>query len=197
MAIYNEILVWANNKPAFLKDALRRIISNSAIAQTDIDELVLLLKKENGDTSVALNAISIDNTHIPATLATGTIYPKLISIKEPINVCALHNQGHLQFPNSGLTVVYGNNGSGKSSYSRILKKLCWSRNSNVELKKNVFNPSASQQKVDFIIEVNGTNTPFQWLENSPTHSALSSIFVYDSDCGNVYINNENPTQYKP
>jgi energy-coupling factor transporter ATP-binding protein EcfA2 len=197
MAIYNEILIWASNKPAFLKDALRRIISSSSINQTDIDELVSLLKKENGDTSVTLNAIPIDNTHIPATVATGTVYPKLISIKDPINVCALHNQGHLQFPNSGLTVVYGNNGSGKSSYSRILKKLCWSRNSNVELKKNVFSPSASQQKVDFIIELNGTSTPFQWLENSPTHSALSSIFVYDNDCGNVYVNNENPTQYKP
>lgn len=197
MAIYNEILVWASNKPAFLKDALRRIISSSEITQADIDELVLLLKKENGDISVTLNAIPIDNTHIPTTVATGTVYPKLISIKDPINVCALHNQGHLQFPNSGLTVVYGNNGSGKSSYSRILKKLCWSRNSNVELKKNVFSPSASQQKVDFIIEVNGTNTPFQWLENSPTHPAMSSIFVYDNDCGNVYVNNENPTQYKP
>lgn len=122
MAIYNEIVVWSNNKPSFLKDALRRIISSSAITQTDIDELVLLLKKENGDTTVTLNAIPIDNTHIPATVATGTVYPKLISIKDPINVCALHDQGHLQFPNSGLTVVYGNNGSGKSSYSRILKK---------------------------------------------------------------------------
>ncbi len=197
MAIYNEILIWANNKPAFLKDALRRIISSSAITQTDIEELVSLLKKENGDTSVTLNAIPIDNTHIPTTVATGTVYPKLISIKDPINVCALHNQGQLQFPNSGLTVVYGNNGSGKSSYSRILKKLCWCRNSNVELKKNVFSPSAAQQKVDFIIEVNGISTPFQWRENSPTHSALSSIFVYDNDCGNVYVNNENPTQYKP
>lgn len=197
MAIYNEILIWANNKPAFLKDALRRIISSSAITQTDIAELVSLLKKENGDATITLNAIPIDNTHIPTTVATGTVYPKLISIKNPINVCALHNQGHLQFSNSGLTVIYGNNGSGKSSYSRILKKLCWSRNSNVELKKNVFTPSTTQQKVDFIIEENGTNTPFQWTENSPTHSALSSIFVYDNDCGNVYVNNENPTQYKP
>ena len=197
MAIYNEILAWANNKPAFLKDALRRIISSSAITQADIDELVLLLKKENGDTTVTINAIPIDNTHIPTTVATDTVSTKLISIKDPINVCALNNQGHLQFPNNGLTVVYGNNGSGKSSYSRILKKLCWSRNSNVELKKNVFSPSATKQKVDFIIQVNGINIPFQWLENSPTHPAKSSILVYDNDCGNVYVNNENPTQYKP
>lgn len=197
MSIYNEILSWSNNKPEFLKDALRRIISSTDLTQTDIDELALLVKKECGDTSVTLNSNPIDNTHIPTLISAGTVYPKLLSIKDPINICALHDQGHLQFPNNGLTVVYGNNGSGKSSYSRILKKLCWSRNSNVELKKNVFSPSTSQQKVDFIIEINGMSTPFQWLENSPTHPSLSSIFVFDNECGNVYVNNENPTQYKP
>lgn len=197
MAIYNEILTWSCNKPSFLRDALRRIISNTIISQTDIDELVLLLKKENGDSTVILNSIPIDNTHIPTIVATTTAYPKLISIKDPINICALYNQGHLQFSNSGLSVVYGNNGSGKSSYSKVLKKLCWSRNSNTELKKNVFSPSTTQQKVDLIIDIDGVETHFEWVENTPSHPALSSIFVYDNDCGNVYVNNENPTQYKP
>lgn len=197
MAIYTEILSWSANKPEFIKDALRRIISSTALTVTDIDELVSLVKKECGDTTITLNAIPMDSSHIPSLASTGAVYPKLLSIKDPINICALHDQGHLQFPGSGLTVVYGNNGSGKSSYSRILKKLCWSRNSNIELKKNVFSPSTTQQKVDFAIDINGTNTSFQWLENSPSHGALSSIFVYDNDCGNVYVNNENPTQYKP
>jgi energy-coupling factor transporter ATP-binding protein EcfA2 len=197
MSIYNEILYWSNNKPEFLKDSLRRIISSTELTQTDIDELVLLVKKECGDSSVTLNPNPIASAHIPTLISSGAVYPKLLSIKDPINICALHDQGHLQFPNNGLTVVYGNNGSGKSSYSRILKKLCWSRNSNVELKKNVFAPSTSQQKVDFIIEINGTSSPFQWHENSPTHPSLSSIFVFDNECGNVYVNNENPTQYKP
>jgi hypothetical protein len=79
------------------------------------------LKKENGGASVVINAVPIDNTHIPTTANIGSVYPRLISIKDPINICALHNGGHLQFANNGLTVVYGNNGSGKSSYSRILK----------------------------------------------------------------------------
>jgi hypothetical protein len=162
MAIYNEILSWAENKPAFLKDALRRIIIGNSISQNDIDELVLLLKKENGDNTVTINAIPINNTHIPSTINNGTIYPKLISLRNPINICALHNESNLEFSLNGLTVIYGNNGSGKSSYSRILKKLCWSRNSNIDLKKTVFTPSASQQKVDLTIDINGTSTPFQW-----------------------------------
>lgn len=197
MSVYQEILNWSQNRPDFIRDALRRIISNPSITSNDINELALLIKKENGDSSVSTNAIPIDNTHIPVILNAGAVYPKLISIKSPINICSLHNDGHLQFANDGLTVVYGNNGSGKSSYSRILKKLCWSRRPNIELKKNVFAPSSNQQQVDFLINENGSNINFRWIENSNTHPALTSIYVFDTDCGDVYVNSENPTEYKP
>lgn len=197
MAVYQDILNWSQSRPDFMRDALRRIISNDSITSNDIDELALLIKKENGDSSVSIDAIPIDNTHIPTIVNAGAVYPKLISIKAPINICSLHNEGHLQFADDGLTVVYGNNGSGKSSYSRILKKLCWSRRPNVELKKNVFVPSSNQQQVDFLINENGSNINFRWIENSNTHSALTSIYVFDTDCGDVYVNSENPTEYKP
>ena len=188
MSVYQDILNWSQSKQLFVQDALRRLITSTALSQNDIDELVQLVKKECGSTSVILNAIPLDSTHIPTTSATSANYPKLVRLRNPINICALHNQGDLQFPNTGLTVIYGNNGSGKSSYSRILKKLCWSRNRSVELKKNVFNPSVSRQQVDFVVEDNGAITNFTWIENSPTNPILNSIFVFDNDCGDIYIN---------
>lgn len=197
MSIYQEILSWSQNKQLFVQDALRRIITSTTLTQNDIDELVLLVKKECGDTTVALNAVPLDNTHIPTATTTSGDYPRLISLSNPINICALHDQGNLQFSNSGLIVVYGNNGSGKSSYSRILRKLCWSRNPSVTLKKNVFSPSINQQEVNFVVEKNGSNVNFTWTENSPSNPMLNSIFVFDSSCGDIYINNENPTEYKP
>lgn len=197
MSVYQEILNWSQGKQLFVQDALRRLITSTSLNQTDIDELVQLVKKECDDTSITLNPVPLDNTHIPTTTSTIGNYPKLISFSNPINICALHDQGGLQFSNNGLTVVYGNNGSGKSSYSRILRKLCWSRNPSIELKKNVFNPSTNQQKVDFVIENNGSNIAFTWTENSPSNPTLKSIFVFDNDCADIYINNENPTQYKP
>jgi energy-coupling factor transporter ATP-binding protein EcfA2 len=197
MSVYQEILNWSQSRQAFVQDALRRLITSTTLTQNDIDELVQLVKKDRGDTTITLNAIPLDNTHIPTITATTGDYPKLISLSNPINICALHNQGGLQFSNTGLTVVYGNNGSGKSSYSRILRKLCWSRNPSVVLKKNVFNPSTSQQQVDFIIESNGSNISITWTETSPSNPILNSIFVFDNECAGIYINNENPTEYKP
>lgn len=197
MSIYQEILNWSQGKQLFIQDALRRLITSTTLTQNDIDELVQLVKKECGDTSITLNAIPLDNTHIPTVTETSGNYPKLISLSNPINICALHDQGSLQFSNLGLTVVYGNNGSGKSSYSRILRKLCWSRNPSVTLKKNVFNPSINSQQVNFVVENNGSNMNVTWTENSPSNPILNSIFVFDNSCGDIYINNENPTEYKP
>lgn len=197
MSIYLEILNWSQGKQLFIQDALRRIITSTTLTQNDIDELVQLVKKECGDTSITLNAVPLDNTHIPVATAISGNYPKLISLSNPINICALHDQGSLQFSNLGLTVVYGNNGSGKSSYSRILRKLCWSRNPSVTLKKNVFNPSINSQQVNFVVENNSSNMDITWTENSPINPILNSIFVFDNSCGDIYINNENPTEYKP
>lgn len=198
MSIYQDILNWSQGgRQAFVQDALRRIITSNTLSQNDIDELVQLVKKECGDNTITLNAVPLDSTHIPTITATSGNYPKLISLNNPINIGALHHQGGLQFSNTGLTVVYGANGSGKSSYSRILRKLCWSRSPNVILKKNVFNPSSNQQQVDIVVEENELNLNFSWTENSIANPILNSIFVFDNDCGDIYINNENPTEYKP
>lgn len=197
MTIYQDILTWSISKPLFFSDALRRIIQNPTLSQNDIDELTDLLKKEEGAIGIILNPIALNSSHIPNAINTGIQYPKLLRVRRPQNISALYNQADLQFGNTGLTVIYGNNGSGKSSYSRIFKKLCWSRQSNIDLKKNVFTPSPLSQQVEFTINVNGTPTIFNWIENNPSHPALSSINVFDSDCGNIYVNNENPTNYKP
>lgn len=197
MSIYQDVLNWSQGKQAFVQDALRRLITSTSLTQNDIDELVQLVKRECGDSTITLNAVPLDNTHIPTTVATNGNYPRLVSLSNPINICALHSQGNLQFSSTGLTVVYGNNGSGKSSYSRILRKLCWSRNPSVTLNKNVFNRTESQQQVDFVVERTGSNVCFTWTESSPSNPILNSIFVFDNDCGDTYINNENPAEYKP
>jgi len=46
MSIYKDIIYWATNKPLFIQDAIRRMLVNPNLTTSDIDELLLLLKKE-------------------------------------------------------------------------------------------------------------------------------------------------------
>ena len=118
MSVYHYILAWSENKPLYLRDSLRRIL-NASIDNDDINELTLLVKKEHGDDTVNIQPIFYDQTHIPTSIQTNNDYPKLLGLKNPKNISALHSEADLKFSEDGLTVIYGNNGSGKSSYSRI------------------------------------------------------------------------------
>ena len=57
MSIYQDILNWSQGKQAFVQDALRRLITSTTLTQDDIDELVALVKKECGDTTITLSPI--------------------------------------------------------------------------------------------------------------------------------------------
>lgn len=197
MAIYTEIVSWSLNKPMFIRDAIRRLLANTTLSNTDIDELVSILKSEAGFTDVSVSGIPVSDTHIPTSSCHNNSFAKLISIKKPINICALYGEAELNFNPNGLTLVYGNNGSGKSSYSRLLKKLCWSRDNNTQLKKNVNTQDATPQSVKLSFEHDGSLVPFEWTENNASHASLNSIFVFDSNCASIYVNNENPSEYKP
>jgi hypothetical protein len=95
MSIYQDILNWSQGRPAFVQDALRRLVASTTLTQNDIDELVQLVKKECGDNTITINPIPLNSTHIPTTIAISGNYPKLISLNNPINICALHNQGRV------------------------------------------------------------------------------------------------------
>ncbi|WP_165041354.1 AAA family ATPase [Dysgonomonas sp. ZJ709] len=197
MAVYNEIISWSQSRPMFIRDAIRRLLANITLTEADISELILILKKEIGFPAITISGIPVTDTHIPTSPTQINPVAKLISIKKPINICALYNDAELNFDTNGLTLIYGNNGSGKSSYSKLLKKLCWSRDNNIQLKKNVNTQDTTNQSVTLTFEDQGAVVPFDWKENNATHSALNSIFVFDSNCASIYVNDENPSEYKP
>lgn len=96
MSIYLEILNWSQNKQPFVRDALRRLITSTSISQTDIDELVQLVKKDCGDNSITLNAIPLNTSHIPTISTISGSYPRLISLSNPVNIfCSVGDQSRL------------------------------------------------------------------------------------------------------
>ena len=50
---------------------------------------------------------------------------------------ALAREQTLEFQPAGLTVIYGDNASGKSGYARILKKVCRARAAEKPILPNV------------------------------------------------------------
>ncbi len=197
MSVYKDIIDWSTDKPQFFKDAIRRLLLANDLTHTDISELTLILKKEIGFTGISETAIAPTESDISSASLPTRVFAKLVSIKNPININALYDKAEIEFSQDGLTVIYGSNGSGKSSYSRILKKVCWSRQKQLELNPNVYRNNTTEQTFEINYALNGSSSSFNWVSDQEASEELNSVYVFDSKCADIYLNSENPTEYKP
>jgi hypothetical protein len=86
-----------------------------------------------------------------------------------------------------ITVVYGNNGVGKTGYSRVLKSQGYSFDNNISILSNVHKTQVGQSaRLDF----NSDNSPlyFDW-QGTRIETDLNAISVFNSDCVNISLSN--------
>ena len=94
------------------------------MTETDLGEVLGMLKKEVGWTQDAFEPIPVSEGDIPATTSQNRKYFELSSLTKSSNINALYRDAKVEFAEKVLSILFGNNESGKSSYGRVLKKIC-------------------------------------------------------------------------
>ena len=184
MSILQEILKWTEGLPPWQSDAVARLIIKQTLTTDDLDDLFALLKAENaipdpqGRTPKQLNA---DQIPAPAKAST---HVELRAIKNMRHVNAIAENQRLPIGSSGLTVIYGDNGSGKSGYSRVLKRACRARDQMEAIHPNANLPAGkvSVAEADFEIAVNKIAQDIHWINGEAAPPELSSLAIFDSRC---------------
>lgn len=101
-------------------------------------------------------------------------------------------------PAPGLTVVYGENGAGKSGYARVIKRACRARGEAQEIKPNVYETKATgpaKAKISFY--VGEANRSVEWIDGSTSDPHLGNIFVFDSFSAEAHVGRDGPACFKP
>ena len=125
--VLESVLQWSQDRPAWQRDALRRIVAGGRLEAADIQELVGLCKQGKGAKAIGgLKAIPLAKAHLPANPGQGAAV-SLVSIADAAGVNNLAPAQTLAFEPKAITVIYGDNGAGKSGYARILKRACRAR----------------------------------------------------------------------
>lgn len=200
MPILNDIIDWAENKPVFWQVAIDRLIRNNELTENDISELKEICKVDYGLSEVDFDEVDFDDLRNFANNSTSIDNVTLSKISNVDNVNALSKASELEFAPNGLTVVYGDNGSGKSSYVSILKHACNTRGHKPKINVNLYDPTCygKDKKADIEYTTDGTNFNTVYLVNEQVNnSVLKSIDVFDTFSANHYIEGEDEIAFIP
>lgn len=197
----HEILKWSANRPVWQRDALRRIITQGAVNNVDVKELDRICRAQRGaDASkeAALVAVPLANSHVPSATSSKES-TSLVSIGTIKNVDRLPSDQVIPFGSSpGLTIVYGDNGTGKSGYARVIKKVCRARGAPPIIRQNAFAPpSATKSSAAIAFRVAGADVFSVWSDGTMADARLSNVFVFDAACADHYISEDSAAVFTP
>jgi hypothetical protein len=99
--------------------------------------------------------------------------------------------------NPVLTVVYGENGSGKSGYARVLGSACFTRGDR-EILPDITKPNSGKAAITAEIEIisNDAESTIQHRIDRPCPQ-LSSFYVFDSTSVQAHMSGRNEFSFSP
>lgn len=186
--------------PLWQRDAARRLFQQEAgLSVEDYAELYTLLKVAKGlPNPLAPEPDPLTAVHLPPVPKVGEkVILKALRDFEHVNRIAPGQK--LNFAPSGMSVIYGGNGSGKSGYVRVMKRACRARDQAEKVLPDANDPAAQNcvPKAIFDIETNGASKPIHWAFNSDSPDDLAKIAVFDSHCARAYLTAEQEVAYLP
>ncbi|WP_066481198.1 MULTISPECIES: AAA family ATPase [unclassified Sphingomonas] len=189
---------WCAGQQPWAIDAMQRAATSTTVTTENVDALVNRVALAHG--------LRVEGTHPCQSFDENTV---VALAKSPDDVI-LHSIGPLQgldrlvpgqilkFAIDGVTVIFGENGSGKSGYTRALRQLCGARKE-PELQNDVFANGAEPTKSITYTYQQGANEPVSatWTEGEAKPHPLGGITLLDADNLRVYVESKNEILYLP
>lgn len=199
MTILQEIQKWAETQPAWQQDAIARIYGQAELSAQDFEDMYALLKTEHGiEDPKGRKPGKLAADQIAGAAPTGQLV-QIEAIKNLRNVNALAPDQRLPIAKSGLSVIYGENGAGKSGYSRALKKACRARDHSEPIYPDarLAPGAAGVPQASFELLIDHEAAEVEWIANRPAPDPLSAISIFDSHCARAYVDNKGDFAYIP
>jgi energy-coupling factor transporter ATP-binding protein EcfA2 len=187
----DDLSKWFSDRPQWLQIAATQLVQKPELTEKNISELATLCQQE-ADGKLPKTICSFPATAFSQD-AAGTL--RLCSISDVLGVNALAPKKPLKFGKSNITIVYGNNGSGKSGYVRLLKHICGARETGT-LHRNVYKPGSAVQKACISFEQDGVPKTHTWSGQGACND-LNSVDIFDTTFGKVFVSSEDKVSYEP
>ena len=188
-SLATELVEWAKARPGWQRQLLSRIAQGETLTAADYRKIAAELARGDDDSEASF---TLDDTfgirHDGSAVC-------LLEMTTGRGVNALVPGQSLSFASEGLTVVYGDNGSGKSGYARLLKHVAGARVQEPVLSDIFSDDASTQPQAQLILSMGGAQQdPCSWLE-APAEA--KRIAFFDESCGDAYVTRESDVTYRP
>lgn len=189
MTAYDDVLHWADSRPWWQQKVLARIIAGDTFEEQDYEDIARSLMEEPESPP---EGGWFSNLTPPQATRDESV--RIVEVRDLANVNRLASGQKLTFDPDGLTVVYGNNGSGKSGYARVISSMVGARRQE-EILPDVFANDSGAPSGKVVFKV-GDSEKIAVL-GQPTDPDLKRVAFYDEHCGDSYLTTEAEISYRP
>lgn len=189
--ITEDILDWVATLPKWQQKLGYLIIEKKHVTEVEVNEIYRIFKIEN---SLQTGKNLDDDMH--ACKYKSDVFPlvKWQGVENLHGVNRLKSGSGLSV-SDGLTVIYGENGSGKSGYTRLLNNAFVSRGDQ-EILPNVFSDSPEDISADFKFCVDGNQVEYKYPERKGDYP-FKTIRNFDSKSASDDMNRESTIDFAP
>lgn len=202
MTLTGDLLAFAATRLPWEQDLFRRVYTQPDLTPTDLDEVFALIK---AGASIPQDVVP------PAPIALAPAHvlhrpegaPAVVlgEISNVRNAMQLASGQRLSFSVDGVTVVYGENGSGKSGYCKLLKQICRARRERADevVLENAYSKGV-KGKPSLNVRYKVGDDPVvdqEWTTGDPPPEALSRITVFDSRLAPLYADKQDKIEFLP
>jgi len=188
-SVLEEILEWSATRTLWQQDALRRIVTRHQLGDDAIEAYTMACM---GSESEGLEPLSPNHVR---TNGDESPQVRVLGVSEAESVNALSDGEMLTFAPTGLTIVYGDNASGKSGYARILKAVTRTRASE-RVRNDIFGEQSLIPRARIDYAAGDVQTDCGWVSGADVDDALSQLSFFDRACSEIYISRETEAAFR-
>lgn len=191
MLLQKRIYEWSKGLPDWQRDLLRRVASGS-LDDAGRREVMRIL----AGSPDAVTPIALELKDLPADEGEhGQV--ELRAIRELCNINCLAPQQKLKLA-PGLNAVFGDNGSGKSGYGRLVRRVTRSGEPE-EILPDVFDPGTASgaQTAHFDIAADGVDSVVSVDLSTDPDRVLSAMAAFDASRARLFLTKPNVIEHVP
>jgi energy-coupling factor transporter ATP-binding protein EcfA2 len=196
--VISQIAEWGTSQPYWEQSALEKIITGAPFSEETYEELLQYLLEDASlaDKKSKRNQLRLSEYIVPpgSAVAGKTILRQISNLE---NINALVSNQNVEFGDY-LTVLFGDNGSGKSGYARVIASAAFTRGDK-DILRDIRKPldEASQLSADMILQVGESQTiPVHHIVGTPCPE-MRSFYVFDSTSVRAHLTKPNVMSFSP